>query len=362
MNEEIVRESIKDLSPYIPGKQVEEVVKEFGVGKVIKLASNENPFGPSPKALEAVSKNALSSSVYPDQHHILLREEIAKKYGISKGSIIVGNGSDEIMLIAAETFLSAGEEILISRNTFSMYEFAGKIMDGRVKYVDLKDHTYDLDGFLAAIGSSTKMIFLCNPNNPTGTIFTKKQLEKFLNDVPERVIVVLDEAYGDYCDSPDYPKGFDLVKGGNNLIVLRTFSKIYGLAGLRIGYGVANEQVIKYMNMAKMPFNVNRLGQAAAAAALNDDDFKNMCIENNKIGKEYLYRELDGLGLKYLKTQANFIFIEFNKSADKIFLDLLKQGVIVRPLASFGFSNAIRVTVGTPDQNKIFINALKKAL
>jgi histidinol-phosphate aminotransferase len=212
------------------------------------------------------------------------------------------------------------------------------------------------------IGPSTKMIFLCNPNNPTGTIFIKKDFEKFLNEVPEKIIIILDEAYGDYSDRPDYPRGFDYIKGKKNLIVLRTFSKIYGLAGLRVGYGAAKEDLIKYMNLAKMPFNVNKIGQLAAIAALNDDAFKNMSLENNKAGKEYLYRELDNMKLKYLKTQANFIFIEFDKNSDKIFLDLLKLGVIIRPLSSFGFPNAIRVTVGTPRQNEAFINALKKVL
>jgi len=362
MKEETVRGAVENLPPYIPGKQVEEVAREFGLKKVFKLASNENPLGTSPLAFEALAAEIKHSYIYPDQHHISLKEALSKKYGLPKEYFIAGNGSDEIMLMAAQTFLSAGDEAIISRHTFSMYEFVTRIMDGKPVFVELKDHRYDLEGFQKALTARTKLVFLCNPNNPTGTIFTKTELEAFIKSVPEDVILVVDEAYGEYSDSPEYPSGIDLVSSGRNIIVLRTFSKIYGLAGMRVGYGIAKPEIIKYLSMTKMPFNVGRAAQAAAAAALSDDKFVGESIKNNKEGKIFLYSELDKLKVKYQPTQANFICIDLGREADAVFTELLRQGVIIRPLSSFGLRDSIRVTIGTKEQNEAFINALKKGL
>jgi len=362
MKDELPREAIEKLPVYIPGKQVEEVTKEFKLKEVIKLASNENPFGPSPKAIEAMIKDLNTVSVYPDQHHTLLREALSKKWGISKEHFICGNGSDEIMSLIAQVFLSSGDQVIVSKHTFSMYEFVSKIMDAGLVFVDLKEGSYDLESIKNAVTPATKLVFLCNPNNPTGTIFTGSEFESFMKAVPENVIVVLDEAYGEYSDSSDYPDGLDFVKRGRNVIMLRTFSKAYGLAGLRVGYGIARPGLIKYLLMAKLPFNVSRIGQLAAAAALEDDDFLALTLDNNKEGREYLYSELTKMGLKYHKTQANFIFIDLGKEADPVFMGLMRQGVIIRPLSSFGFPQAVRVSIGTSHQNIKFIEALKKVI
>lgn len=359
---DLARESISGLPEYIPGKQVEEVVKQFNLKEVIKLASNENPLGTSPLAITSIKENAKFSYVYPDQRHTVLREALSTKLAVGKENLIIGNGSDEIMLLMAQVFLSAGDEVVLSRNTFSMYEFVTKIMDGTPVFVELKDYTYDLDAILNAVTDRTKLIFLCNPNNPTGTIFSKERFDAFMSKVPDNVIVVLDEAYGDYSEINGYPDGLKYVAAGKNLVILKTFSKIYGLAALRIGYGIAKPEIINYLHMAKMPFNVNRIGQLAALAALSDDKFFKESIENNDRGKEYLYAELKKMGLKFLKTQANFIYIEFNESSDRIFIDLMKEGVIIRPLKSFGLPNSIRVTVGTMPQNERFVAALKKVV
>ena len=363
MNENLTRDSIDGLPEYIPGKQVEEVAREYGIDRIIKMASDENPLGPSPKAVQAIRDLSSSSSVYPDQNHAMLREALAAKLGLSTENLIIGNGSDEIMLLIAQVFLSAGDEVVIAENTFSMYEFVTKIMDGKCVFVPLKDNVYDLNAMAQAINGKTKIVFLCNPNNPTGTIFYKEQFNSFLKKLPSNVIVVVDEAYGEFVDDTDYPNGAEyLLNKGLNLIVLRTFSKLFGLAGLRIGYGISRPDLIKYLNLAKMPFNVNRIGQAAAQAALADDEFIKNTLVNNSEGKKYLYAELDKLGLKYEKTQANFLMIEFDFPADEIFLQMLKKGIIIRPLISFGIVNAIRVTIGTREQNEQFISALQEIL
>ncbi|MCX5725650.1 MAG: histidinol-phosphate transaminase, partial [Candidatus Saganbacteria bacterium] len=239
MDKEPIRKELDKLKPYIPGRSREEVERELKITKVIKLASNENPLGPSPKALELIKKRLPDLNIYPDQHSTELREALSKKLNLDMKNLIVGNGSDEIMQLAAATFLSAREEALISRNTFSTYEFCTRLMDGEPIFVGLKDNTYDLEGFANAITVKTKLIWLCNPNSPTGTIFTAKEFDSFMKKVPKNVIVVIDEAYSEYVESKDYPKSIDYVREGRSIIVLRTFSKIYGLAGLRIGYGIA---------------------------------------------------------------------------------------------------------------------------
>ncbi len=353
MAEEIIRPAIKELKEYIPGK----TPKEPGI---IKLSSNENPFGPSPKALEAINKEAKNLQIYPDQKSILLREALSKKLKIDEDCIIIGNGSDEIMQLAAATFLKSGEEVILSKNTFSVYEFVTRLLDGRPVFVDLKDYAQDLDAVAKAVTAKTKMIFLCNPHNPTGTLFTAKDLEAFLKKIPENILVIIDEAYAEYVETKDFPESLKLVKQFTNILVLRTFSKFYGLAGLRVGYGIANKDLIHYMFRAKLPFNVNRLAQAGAKAALDDTEFLERTYKNNIEGKKYLYAELDKLGLEHKKTESNFIYINVKRPADELFINMMKQRVIIRPLTSFGLPEAIRISIGTKEQNEKFIEALKK--
>jgi len=362
MVDDSIRKEINKIKPYVPGKSAKEVEIELNVQGVIKLASNENPLGPSPKAQELIKKRLKDVNVYPDQTSIELREALSGKLGVDKDCIIIGNGSDEIMQLAAATFLSAGEDSLISENTFSTYEFCTRLFDGNPVFIPQKDFKYDLDGFASKMTEKTKLVWLCNPNNPTGTAFSQKELEAFLAKIPKNVIVVIDEAYGEYVETEDFPKSVDFVKQGRNVIVLRTFSKIYGLAGLRIGYGIAKQDIIKYLNLTKLPFNVNRLALAGAIAGLEDKEFVEKSKKMVSEGKKYLYSELDQLKLKYQKTEANFIFVDVNRNTDKVFVEMMKKGVIIRPLSSFGFGEAIRVTVGTKEQNSRLIEALKAVL
>jgi histidinol-phosphate aminotransferase len=350
-SEEFIRPAIKGIKEYIPGK----TPKEPGI---VKLASNENPFGPSPKALEAIAKEAKNLQIYPDQKSILLREALAKKLKVADDNIIIGNGSDEIMQLAAATFLKPGEEVILSKNTFSIYEMVTRVFDGKLVFVDLKDYAQDLDAMAAAITPKTKLIFLCNPHNPTGSLISKKALHDFLTKVPDNVLVVIDEAYIEFTDPKLAPESISYVLEGKNVLVLRTFSKFYGLAGLRAGYGIAPKELIGYMMRVKPPFNVNRLAQAGAKAALDDKAFTNKTYKNNLEGKKYLYAELDKLGLEYKKTESNFIFVNIKRSADELFMQLMKKGIIIRPLTSFGLPQAIRVSIGTKEQNQKFISSL----
>jgi histidinol-phosphate aminotransferase len=342
------RKVVSEIKDYVPGKTPTEP-------GIIKLASNENPFGPSPKALDAIAKAANASQIYPDQKSTLLRESLAAKLNLADDCFICGNGSDDIMQIIGSTYLNPGDEVIISKNTFSLYELIARIFDGKIILVPLKDYALDLAAMAKKINKKTKLIFLTNPNNPTGTMLTAAQLELFLKKVPDHVLIVVDEAYAEFVESPDFPDTLKYVREGKNIIVLRTFSKFYGLAGLRVGYGIAKKELLAPMYRTKMPFNVNRLAQAGALAALDDKEFLNKTYQNNLEGKKYLYNEFDRLGFEYKKTEANFIFVNLKRSADQFFLALLKKKVIIRPLTSFGFPEAIRVSIGTPEQNKILI-------
>ncbi|MGB9612964.1 MAG: histidinol-phosphate transaminase [Candidatus Margulisiibacteriota bacterium] len=351
----LIRPEIKDLPEYQPGKTPKEP-------DVVKLASNENPFGPSPKALEAISKEMKNLQIYPDQKAILLREALAKKFGISDNCIICGNGSDEVMQIITATYLSPGEEVIVSKHTFSIYELVSRIFGGTITFIDLKDYEIDLEKMAQAVTEKTKIIWLTNPNNPTGTIFNATQFDTFMKKVPENVLVVVDEAYAEFVERRDFPDIIKHLKEEKNIIVLRTFSKFYGLAGLRIGYGIGKAELIKPMFRTKMPFNVNRLAQVGALAALEDKEFLEKTFKNNCEEKRYLYAELDKLGLEYKKTEANFIFINLKRSADEVFVEMMKKGVIIRPLTSFGLPQAIRVSIGTKEQNQKFIKALSTSI
>jgi len=355
MVEEFIRPTVKEIKDYTPGK----TPKKPGV---IKLASNENPFGPSPKALAAITKEEKNLHIYPDQKSLLLRGALAKKLEIKDDSIIIGNGSDEIMQVAAATFLKPGEEVIIPENTFSLYEFVTRVFDGKLVFVPLKDQEQDLEAMAKAVTPKTKMIFLCNPHNPTGSMISRKALHEFLAKIPDHILVIIDEAYMEFADPKIFPESISYVLEGKNVLVLRTFSKFYGLAGLRVGYGIARPDLIKFMFRVKPPFNVNRLAQVGATAALDDKKFLDKTYKNNLEVKKNLYAGLDKLGLDYKKTESNFVFIDIKRPADELFLQMMKQGVIIRPLTSFGLPEAIRVSVGTKEQNEKLIAALKRFL
>ncbi|OGC36681.1 histidinol-phosphate transaminase, partial [candidate division WOR-1 bacterium RIFOXYC2_FULL_37_10] len=316
MSDNILRKVIKEIEEYKPGKNPE-------TKDVIKLASNENPFGPSPKALKAIEEEANNLQIYPNQKATRLRQALAKKFDVNQNQIIAGNGSDDIMQIIAATFLCPQEEVIFPEKTFSVYNLVAKIFEGKIAASALKENEISLKNIASAITDKTKIIFIANPNNPTGTIFTQNEFDDFLKMVPKKTLVVIDEAYAEFVESQDYPDTIKHVRDGKkNLIILRTFSKFYGLAGLRVGYGIASEELIAPMMKVKMPFNVSRLAQAGAAAALDDLLFLEKTYQNNVAGKKFLYESLDKLGLSYKKTESNFIFVDVKQNADALFLKL----------------------------------------
>ncbi|MFA6430800.1 MAG: histidinol-phosphate transaminase, partial [Candidatus Margulisiibacteriota bacterium] len=302
MNEVQARKDISEIKDYIPGK----TPKEPGT---IKLSSNENPFGPSPKALLAISKEVKSLQTYPDQKSIALRQALSKSLGIEADCLLCGNGSDEIMQIIASTYFNPGDEVIISNNSFSIYELVSRLFGAKLVFVSLKENELDLSAIAKAVTEKTKAIFLTAPNNPTGTVFKREAFYALVKKTAGKTLLIVDEAYVDFMEDKAYPDMLDEIKMGRNVIVLRTFSKYYGLAGIRLGYCAAKKEIIAPMYKTKMPFNVNRLAQAAAIAALGDKAFLKNTYRNNLEGKKYLYAELDKLGLEYKKTEANFIFI-----------------------------------------------------
>lgn len=353
------RNELKDLQAYKPGKPIEDVKREYGLEKVVKLASNENPLGCSPKAIEAVKRAAENLALYPDGNATLLKEALAEKTGLNTTQILPSSGSDEMIDIIAKTFINKDDEVIMADLTFPRYITTTKMMGGKPVIVPLKDWTYDLDGMKKAITNKTKLIWLCNPNNPTGTMFTEEKLLDFLNNVPSNVVVVYDEAYNEYVTRDDYPKNsIKLIKDYPNLIVLRTFSKIYGLAALRIGYTLASEEIIHNMNKIRGPFNVNKLAQVAALAALEDEDFIKKTYELNKQGKEYLYKEFKNIGLEYAPSETNHIFVNVKRDANEVFIELQKRGMIIRPIKD----TWVRITIGTPEQNELLIKLLKEVI
>ena len=350
-------EYIRTIKPYVPGKPVEELERELGITESIKLASNENPVGPSPLAIKELRKGLNDLNRYPDGSCYYLRNALSGMLQVKPGGIIFGNGSNEIIELAVRTFLRPGEEAVIAHPSFVVYSSIVQAAQGKNIIVPLKNWKHDLETMASKITKKTRIIFIANPNNPTGTINTKKEMDSFMKEVPESVLIVIDEAYFEYVDSPDYADSMKYLKKGNNILILRTFSKIYGLAGLRIGYGISKPGIVEEMNKVRQPFNVNSLSQKAALAALNDEKHLEKAKKINESGKLYLYNELNRLNIRYLPTDANFIFIILeDKSAPELHESLLKQGVIIRPMGPA----AVRVTIGLPAENKRFINALRK--
>jgi histidinol-phosphate aminotransferase len=358
----LARKSIQALKPYVPGKSIEDVRALHNPPVITKLGSNENPLGPSGRVLNAVHAATSKISLYPDGGSRALRKALAETHGVDPESVLVGNGSDEVLLMIAAAFLNPGEPAIVSENTFSEYEFSGRVFDGRVMKVPLKDLRYDIAGFRARLRLEPKLVFLCNPNNPTGTYFSHSELEGLLDAAPRSTLVVVDEAYCEYATAADFPRSLDLLKAHPNLIVTRTFSKIFGMAGLRLGYAFAHPLVVRECARVKTPFNVNLLAQAGALAALKDLDFVLRSLENNEQGKAFLEERFRALGLECLPTQANFICFRTDRPAVDVHEDLLKEGVIIRPLRSFGLDHWSRVTIGTPEMNGRFVKALESAL
>jgi len=360
--ERLARKGILDLITYVPGRSIEEVEKEYGKKRWVKLASNENLFGPSPKAVAAIRKEVLNIHFYPEGPCTELRKALARRFSLPEKMVILSNGADNLILMITNAFVDEGDEVVMGDPTFSVYANSAEIMGGKPVKVKLKDFTHDLPAMLKAVNRRTKLIFVCNPNNPTGTIISKKSFEEFLSKLPARVIVILDEAYADFVEDAFYPNGLDYIRDGRQVVVLRTFSKVYGLAGVRIGYSLGREDLIDCLYKVRDAFPVNRLAQVAALAALEDEDHAVKSIQLVYEGKRYLYKELDRMGLFYVPTEANFILIDFGRDVGEIYQGLLREGIIIRPGKIWGYRTSARVTIGRTEDNRRFIKALKKVL
>jgi histidinol-phosphate aminotransferase len=358
----LARPSIQALKPYVPGRSIEEVKAQYNPARIVKLGSNENPLGANPKVIRAIAKALPKISLYPDGSSRELREALAKYCGVKADQVIVGNGSDEILLMLALAFVKPGERVVVSENTFSEYEFSGRVLDAEIVKVPLRDYRYDVAGFAKTLKLKPKMLFLCNPNNPTGNYFTHAELEGLLKKAPRGCLVVVDEAYGDYATEKDFPRCLELMRKYPNLLVARTFSKLFGLAGLRLGYGIGDAGLLRETLRVKTPFNVNLLVQTAAVTALADKAFVRKSLAANNKGRLQIEAGFRKLGLFYLPTQANFICFRVPRPAVDLCEDLLKRGMIIRALKSFGLPEWCRVTIGTKEQNTFFLQELARTL
>ncbi|MBI2252603.1 MAG: histidinol-phosphate transaminase [Armatimonadetes bacterium] len=359
--EKLARSYIMECSPYISGKPIEEVRRKLGLKDIIKLASNENPLGTSPKALRAIRKYLKNINLYPDDFCFNLRETMSKKYKLRHENFIIGNGSMQLLELICKTFINEGEELLSAFPSFRVFDGLIKSAGGKFRSVFLKDHHFDLAKILQNISSKTKIVIICNPNNPTGTVVKPEELYDFLEKAPKNLIIILDEAYVDFIENNTLDS-LALIKKYDHLIILRSFSKIYGLAGLRIGIGITSPKLTNLIERARMPFTVNYLAQLAAQAALGDEEFKVKTQKTVWEGKKFLYAELNKRKLEYIPTQSNFIAINLKKNDLTVFQELLKEGVIILAGTHMFMPGYIRVTIGTREQLERFLQALDKVL
>ncbi len=350
------------LPAYQPGKSLEEVKNDYGLQDVIKLASNENPFGFSPKVKEALMNGLNELHIYPDGANRELRAVLAKKLAVDEDQLIFGMGSDEIITMISQVFLEKGSQTIMATPTFSQYRSNAITEGAMIVEVPLKNGTHDLEAMRQAITDETRVIWVCNPNNPTGTILSENEIVQFLDRVSEEVLVVLDEAYYEYVTDESYPNAVKLVDRYPNLIILRTFSKAYGLAALRIGYGIAKPKVIDWLDRIREPFNNTSLSQIAAVAAVSDQAFIEECKAKNREGLRQLYQGFDELGLSYYLSQGNFIFVDVNRPAGPVFQKLLERGIIVRSGVALGLPTGLRITVGNQQQNEQVLKELARIL
>jgi len=352
------------IRPYKPGKPIEEVIRELGIkAPVIKLASNENPLGPSPRALSALRGSLAELHFYPEDSCHVLRAKLSTVHKVDPDSILVGNGSVELIMMACLAYLDPGDELVMSDHSFIMARIGAAITNAKLTEVPTLEYTHDLERMLASITPRTKLVYLDNPINPLGTIVTREALNEFMARVPEHVLVILDEAYSEYIVTRDYPKSLDYYNQNKSVLILHTFSKVYGLAGLRLGYGIARPEVISCLGKVRLPFNASRSAQVAAVAALDDKRHVLRSRKLNEAGKEFLYRELKKLNrVFFLKSLANFVFINLAVDSQEVFEGLQRRGVITRTVKEYRFPNALRVTVGTPTQNRRFLKALREVI
>lgn len=349
------------LRPYEPGRPIEEVARDHGIGdpaSIVKIASNENPLGPSPRALEAMRAAAADVHRYPDGGAYLLRHALARRLGVGPGQIVFGNGSNELLEFAAHAFLGPGASAVMSERAFVIYRMLCVMFGARAIEVPMRAHTHDLEAMAAAVEPDTRVVFVSNPNNPTGTMVSGKEVERFLDQVPGDVLVVMDEAYAELVDDPGYPDSLDYVKAGLPVLALRTFSKAYGLAGLRIGYGAASAECAGILERARQPFNVNSIAQAAACAALDDEEHVRRTREAVRRGRAQIEEGCTALGLEWIPSVANFLMVRVGNGGAAA-TELEKRGVIVRPMGGYAMPEWVRVTVGTSAENSAFLDAMR---
>ncbi len=351
-----VSDNIKNITPYVPGKPIEELERELGISGSIKLASNENPLGPSPKAMAAIKKAVEGLNRYPDGSGFYLSQALAKKFKVDLSQIILGNGSNELIELLVRTFVQPGDEVVSADPSFVVYKMITQAASGVNVIVPCKDMRHDLDAMAERITPKTKIVFIANPNNPTGTMNTLAEMDRFMGRVPDHVIVAVDEAYFEYVTHADYPDSLDYLKENKNVVALRTFSKIYGLAGLRIGYGITTAEIAELLNKVRQPFNTNTLGQIGALAALSDRKHVDKSVAVNNEGKQFLYKAFQRLGISFVPTETNFIMFETQLDGRDLYGGLLKTGVIVRPMGG----KRLRVTIGLPEENARFVAELEK--
>jgi histidinol-phosphate aminotransferase len=363
----MIRPCCAGFQPYVAGKPIATIKRELGLKKVVKLASNENPLGPSPRALNAIRRAVNDVYFYPDSNAWCLRQALAKKFGLAAENVILGAGSDEIIELIAKLFFNLTDEIVVSENAFIRYKMAGELMGCTVVSVPTKNYTHDLEAMAAAVGHRTKAIFIANPNNPTGTYNTDSELAKFLSAVRKKSgaqlpLVVMDEAYYEYArDYKDYPETLEYLQKYPALVILRTFSKVYALAGLRVGYGFASREVVDYLDRIRPPFNVNSAAQAAAAASLEDPEQVKRGVALARDGKKYIYAGLKRLKVPFVPSAANFVLADVSPLPGRdVFKLLLSRGIIVRAMDEYDYPHHVRVTIGLPEQNRLFIRELAR--
>lgn len=357
--------NITDITPYPPGKPLEELEREYGITDSIKLASNENPWGPSPKAVEAIKTALTGLHRYPDGSCFYLTEALAKWVGAGQDEIILGNGSNEVIEFLVKAFVQKGDEVITSHPSFLMYQKFVQVRGGENKVIPLRDMKHDLEAISKTVTDKTRLIFMDNPNNPCGTFISKAEFDSFLKGLPEHVIVVLDEAYVDFVDPENWidilsyirqPQGIPAVVG------LRTFSKAFGIAGLRVGFGIMNSEIASLLHRVRQPFNINSLAQTGALAALEDQDHYSMTIRETINGRQWLSEKMEELGCKPYPSETNFFLIDVRGDATKLYEAMLHKGVIVRSMKAYGYPNFIRITVGTREENQRFVTSLEECL
>ena len=353
---------VQSLSPYQAGKPIEELERELGITNIIKLASNENPFGFPDSAKQAIQRQLNDLTRYPDSNGFELKAAIAKKFDLKPSQITLGNGSNDLLELVAHTFAGEQDEIIFSQYAFIVYPLVTGAINAVAREVPAKNWGHDLNGFLAAINDKTKLIYMANPNNPTGNFLSEAEIDTFLAKVRSNIIVVLDEAYTEFTAEQERVDSFALLKKYPNLVVTRSLSKAYGLAGLRIGYAVSNPEIADLFNRVRQPFNCNSLALAAAVAVMNDDAFVEKVAENNRVELNRYEAFCAKYGLAYIPSKGNFITIDFKRPAAPIYDALLREGVIVRPIAGYGMPHHLRISIGLPEENERLFNALIKVL